>query len=1076
MGFFDQFENTETKPKEKTKTGGSFFDQFEESKPEKSTSFFDQFDTPEQPQTTQPQQALPQMAQQGYDLTLSETPETIPETIKQPSPFMQEAFIEPAKTTYGNLMVGTANIADTLDFYSDKIANTLNIPKPEILNKLKESWATTGSQLIKEGTQNKAAKAVYGTIGAAIPFAAELLLFKGLKKFSFPAMMGVEGYKEGGTRGAIEGAAEGYLLGKIGEGIGYIPAEFKDYLQSIKKTKPNLHRLITQGKISSPIIDKAKDEAMGLTLKVKRKLGIPTKTNVMTLPPEKMEAIKRQVIDKVNKMPKGARAKFLRESPFAQQAVRESEIAASQQNITRPIIASQAPTRPTQAIPEQVIPSQVPIAQAPQTTIPIEPAVTQGMAVPTQPTQAPASLEQEALIQEQVSPTENIPETNISVEQYTQTPFIVREGTPPTKPPTPEKATPLNPAPLQEYKKPGLAQHVTSQSWYADKLGVRKLLEPAMKAKTGKIKEGNLLKKSVTKIFKDLEKSNINVKQFARTFNTNENPPANLSEKEKAAFEFGRDLTRDMWERLNAVRSELDMPLIRYRKGYFRHIADKQIDEILAGERELPKELSYLQKKLTKVKDNPMAYRREIEDAFLTKYSDDWEFVMKSMIDTSLEEIYMTAPKTILNNKLKEIDKAGTMPAETRKWINDFIDYHFENKQTKLDEMVDAIITETQAKDILNNFLKPFGKQLSQRPLTKMISNISKLPVYGAMGGVNPKQIIRNLFQTTQNMGLYGVTSTAKGMLPTTKGSTLEELLNKSDFLQNYNGLEGIEKNLLSKIKEKTLAPYQWSAVGNVKRGMKAAYYNMEKYFKDPKFKKFGWADPQRTYNEPKDFLYPSEIEKMLKEMEFGGQTLHYDYQSWGLPQVFRNKSLSPITRFGSWFLNYWMTFQRECFRRAFTGTPSYDNNVKFSPADRTNYLKYIILGGAILSSLGYYRSYMFGTAPAGLPPTAQLAMGLYNYTINSGNSSWEKKKRAQAAYQIKNAALMHIPLYLSVKDATSLLKGEKPLRDYLFYTKSANKKPSLPRSSGNWQRVRDSKYTRNYKYIRAKDSKYRRR
>ncbi len=53
------------------------------------------------------------------------------------------------------------------------------------------------------------------------------------------------------------------------------------------------------------------------------------------------------------------------------------------------------------------------------------------------------------------------------------------------------------------------------------------------------------------------------------------------------------------------------------------------------------------------------------------------------------------------------------------------------------------------------------------------------------------------------------------------------------------------------------------------KRSMKAAYWDCIKYIQNPKYKDLGWADPQRTYTEPKDFLYPSEEENLLREMDF---------------------------------------------------------------------------------------------------------------------------------------------------------------------------------------------------------------
>lgn len=71
---------------------------------------------------------------------------------------------------------------------------------------------------------------------------------------------------------------------------------------------------------------------------------------------------------------------------------------------------------------------------------------------------------------------------------------------------------------------------------------------------------------------------------------------------------------------------------------------------------------------------------------------------------------------------------------------------------------------------------------------------------------------------------------------------------------------------------------------------MKAGYWNYIQYIQNPKYKHLGWADPQRTYKEPKDFLYPSEEQLMVREMAFDAARAQYLNIMIGMPEMFKEK------------------------------------------------------------------------------------------------------------------------------------------------------------------------------------------
>jgi len=609
------------------------------------------------------------------------------------------------------------------------------------------------------------------------------------------------------------------------------------------------------------------------------------------------------------------------------------------------------------------------------------------------------------------------------------------------------------------FKKPTPAKLLTSQSRYAELLGVKELAKPFEVGKMNLDLEYGKISHQIDIATRKLKQSNVKPEQMAQLLNTNEEAPAELTGKERDIFNYFRELTREIISRENAVRKALNLEPIKYRKAYFKHVADLMSQEVVEGKHPLPEGLKYWSEQLVGKKVfNPMEMKRKLQDDLLDYFSKDLSYVMKSMAWTGLKEIYLAQPKHFFNKILgtlskdksvysnltpreqKIYDAQMTMPASTKKWLIDYVNIVLSGRQTSLDESVNLWITDTPIKDVVNKILKPFGKHMSQRPVTNMITGFSRLPIYGVLGGINPRQLLRNKMQTLQNMALYGVKNTLLGYIPTSSYPTLKKLKTDSLFKKSYSGFEDMPAKLRSKLERVGLAPYQWTALSNVSQAMNTSYHWTANKIQNPKFKKHGWADSKRTYKEDKDFFYPSEEEKLLKEMEYGAHTTQYGYIGMNMPEAFRYKSLAGITRLQSWWMNHWFVFHREAATRAFTGHAGYDPKLKITLGDRTNYLKYLIIGGVILNTLGYGRSYLIGTAPTGLPPTAQLVLGVYTLLTNLGDTPWEKRKRTQAVYQIKNASKTFIPGYLSIKDTTALLSGDKHWTKYLFYKKEAKK------------------------------------
>jgi len=633
----------------------------------------------------------------------------------------------------------------------------------------------------------------------------------------------------------------------------------------------------------------------------------------------------------------------------------------------------------------------------------------------------------------------------------------------PPKPPVVKKPPTVPAGPL--FKKPTLARFITAQNRMAELLGLKWLVEPAEIGKMKLDRERAILDHQIGTIVRELTKlKTVTPEQMAVLLNTHIDPPKELGGREKEIFEYFRSLTREILRRVNESRVETGRDPIEDIGAYFRHLFDSTAQDIVDGKFPLPEKLkAWANKNVSKKVYNPMELQRKIKDELLVVFSNDLGYVMRAMVRTGLKEIHMGVPLKFFHEELAKLQKdpklletltgiektaylaQAEMPQETKEWVTKYVNIVLGDQQTQLDKEVNLWVTGGPVGPFLDKFLAPFGKQIGKKPLTDMIVNISKLPLYGVLGPFNPKQLIRNKFQIIQSFALYGVEPTIRGTLPTSDYPILEKLKTDSLFLQMYSGIEDMPLSLKGKLEKFNFAAFQWTAVSNVSQAMNTAYHWTANMIQNPKCKGLGWADPQRTYKEDKDFFYPSELPRLLKEMEYGAQTTQYGYLGMMMPQAFRYKAAAGFTRLNSWWMNHWAIFQREAATRAFLGHTGYDTNLRIPMSQRINYLKYLVLGGLILNTMGYTRSFLFGTAPTGLPPVAKLSFGLYQYYTNLGEEDWKVNNRREAGNAIKSSLMTFIPGYLTIKDASAflnnLLTGEKAWSTYLFYKKKSGDK-----------------------------------
>lgn len=600
-----------------------------------------------------------------------------------------------------------------------------------------------------------------------------------------------------------------------------------------------------------------------------------------------------------------------------------------------------------------------------------------------------------------------------------------------------------------KFREPTVGHHITAQLYEAERLGLGSIIKPLADADINRIMQtgkaynqvdawsnqvnqlAGISKRQARKLHRQGRVTEAE-SHMAKLLDTHEEAPEDLSKEETNLFNEMRNYTQFILTEKNKARAKEGLEPIPYRTGYIPHIAEETAQAIKRGDMDhVPQDILYWMKKKasTEIYD-PREFERQLAEKIGERFSTDLNMLLKTMSWTGMKDIHLRNPLTHWKQQV-ELMK-NVIPANTRQWMDRFVAHSIKKQQTTTDAHINNIVNATGLKGLINKVLRPFGTQIvSKKPLTDFFQTLGRMNIYGTMA-FRPKLWIRNTFQRLQNIALYGVKNTIKGSMPS-NDPALNELLDKSTFLLSYTGVEDLNAKDGGVLKRFGLGVYQWTATANAKSAMKAAYYSVMPLITDPKHKDLGWADPRRTGDEPKGFLYDSEKQVLLKEMEFGAGATQYQYIGVAMPSVFRHKAMVPFTRLQSWWMNYFMQFNREAMIRTFTGKTGYGKSI---PASwRANYAKYTLFGGAILQHLGYGASFMAGAAPATVAPTAMAMWALY--MVATADREGDKKK---AWAQFTRALQTFVPGGLAIREIKQLLSGEKDLTDYFFYKKKKEK------------------------------------
>jgi len=606
--------------------------------------------------------------------------------------------------------------------------------------------------------------------------------------------------------------------------------------------------------------------------------------------------------------------------------------------------------------------------------------------------------------------------------------FIQGEKYPPIIPTTKQITTPGFFE--KEFGKPTFAKYLTPSDRYARSLGVYEIIEPSIKAKTklllerqglfkwldGKEKEVLRLEKIglAARIKAGIKaKPTVAHKKWFELLDKNKTAKqAGLTGEQGKIFDELRKLTEVILQRTNEVRLQVGLPPIQSLKTYITHISDIASKKILQEKYPFPEEvkywLNYIQPKHIY---NPTALHRLLEDRpGLLKNPFK---ALKTMVSMDLKQIYLEKPNILFREQLAALK--GKIPAETKKWVELYVNEVIKGYPTALDELTNNTLNTLGITGLIDKVLAPFGRTVGLNPAKEISGALSRL-IHDAVIWGRLKLVVRNHTQKMLTLGLYGYKSFVKGLFPANK--ELQTLIKNNDFwkISNREFMERLPEGALGQLERIGYKPYGHSHISNVGNAMKVSYYASMDLVKNPKYAKLGWT-----------------MDDVIKEMEFGANTTQYWYNLMGMPEIYRSGIGRTFGVLQTWWQNYLMKYWREMLARAFTGKTGWGKEIPVSW--RLGALRHIITSLLFIEgtrrALGwdYKRIALFGVFPTYLSPPAQIVMGMYNYMF--ATTDWAKTKAKKQIFQSWKA---FIPGSMAWKDFWEAWETGN-VEELLFYT-----------------------------------------
>ena len=489
--------------------------------------------------------------------------------------------------------------------------------------------------------------------------------------------------------------------------------------------------------------------------------------------------------------------------------------------------------------------------------------------------------------------------------------------------------------------------------------------------------------------------------------------PKDANPRDVKVAEMFRKETEDILKRINKTNIEAGLPEIEGLENYMYHMVMPEIINDLIKTGEIAEGFKRIIRPgvSTELFLKTAQERKGMPEEFLVK--DPYE-VMRVMYAIDLKYINL---QKALAKVAPYLEGVKTLAKSGEKWdgtvvtyLDEWINHAIKKQPTKTDLRAQASL------DSLVNFVFGFvpGKTAPDLSFNQITGLLSSAAQTGALG-LRLKVAIRNLGQTSLDWVMYGTKAYAKGL--SSYGS--EEgmaVLKRSRVWRSRMPIEAQDRNTLSNLMKKGSILYRKADMRNVGVGILTRYH----YAKN---------------------VLDMDDEKSLDFADTDVAGTQWSYTGEDLPEIYWSATGRSLATFGSWWMNYFNRFLPEVVRKTFNGTDA-SGRVVGTPERMAGVRLVVLMGvaevirrkskealGVAIDFTGIVAPMPFGKSPQVqfLTGAAKVAQGL----IGKNDRIWSEGWR-----DISKAGQMFIPYWLSIKETTQLVNGDKSLIDYLLYTR----------------------------------------
>ena len=529
-----------------------------------------------------------------------------------------------------------------------------------------------------------------------------------------------------------------------------------------------------------------------------------------------------------------------------------------------------------------------------------------------------------------------------------------------------------------------------------------------------------------------------NPKKFAEILST-------MTEEQIGVFKEYRAMYDAELHYFNLGQQYFGKPKVKGIEGYIRHRRYRStVPELTATEQGgsgslRPKGVAQVKEKLSP------EFKRTSKDVDINELLNTPSELFMDLIRHNTKRTIIEAPLEQFKTDMRVLGKA--IPRGAKDYLTSHVNHVILGHPRQFDILANATIKNLGIDKVINKVANTMGRDLGSSPIHK-ISGVYGKTMNAAWISFRADLGIRNYFQRFLSLGLYDTKSNLKAMVPG-MDPFLEKMAKNNPFMLRTKDISfeaagsTVSSGVIGKVGR---APMTITHSSNIFHSMMAAGHQIKELIMNPKFKKHGWASPERVAGKKPNNGTPyfdSELKLIKLEMEAAGTATQYDYSKLGAAPFQQSAGGRMLFKFWSWPVNYSFNYWREMASRAIQKRPSYSgpNGPTLPLRMRAGPIRHIAFSSAMigaagkagidLSSVGMGLSLdptdvvRTGPLPDRGTPLIQLMQNLHTWVTS--DDAFDKKKAFNSLNYFMNPAT-YVPGSAAIRKLTKAAKDEDVL------------------------------------------------